>query len=100
MFVLCFVSSLKLSHSVWIKAASGAAQINVLNISGDTSLMGCNVSEGEAGSQREARRASVPGVAVYFLGCGGTGGSVYIMSSCGFGRRRVSVCAVGSGGCN
>lgn len=47
MFVACFVWSLKLSHSVRIKAASGAAQINVPNISGDTPLMGCGVSEGK-----------------------------------------------------
>lgn len=46
LFLACFVQSLKLSHSVRIKVVSGAAQINVPNISGDTTLMGCSVSGG------------------------------------------------------
>ena len=56
MFVACFVSSLKLSHSVQIKVASGAAQISVPNISADTPLMGCSVSEGQ--QEADARRGA------------------------------------------
>lgn len=77
-----------MSHSVRIKAASGAAQINVPNISGDTPLMGCSVSEGEQAA--DVRRGGGGLSRARPCGRGALAAAAFV-SSCGFfGRRRVS----------